>query len=211
MKEFSLRANEVADLDPYNIRGMPKIEVARELVNPEALQIERFTDQQKEKLQELEYRIFTLHGETLGSLVDKGAIIIWNWDDSKIDFNKSYTSEIAIANKHFAGFSRYDEQVRELIKFERKIRKSLGDDGEEIEAVIGRAQDYAELFYQDPEIFDATGEDFDLQIRTSTEPKEGYRAYFFMKEEEHELIFDIESEIHSGNSAITPLIIPRIY
>ncbi|OGH11140.1 MAG: hypothetical protein A3B38_03120 [Candidatus Levybacteria bacterium RIFCSPLOWO2_01_FULL_36_13] len=210
MKEFNLRADEVADLDPYNVRGLKTQDQAKELLTPESnSQIDRFTNQQKDKLQELEYRIFTLHGETLGSLVEKGAKISWAWDDSKIDFNRSYSSEVAIANKHFAGFSRYDEQVRELIKFERKIRESLSEDGEEIKAVIGRAQDYAELFYQDPEIFNATGGDFDIQIRTSTEPNESYRAYFFMREDE--LIFDIESEIHSGNSAITPLIIPRVF
>ena len=61
---------------------------------------------------------------------------------------------------------------------------AVGEDGEEIKAVIGRAQDYAELFYQDPEIFNATGGDSDIQIRTSTEPNVSYRAYFFMREDE---------------------------
>ncbi|OGH11030.1 MAG: hypothetical protein A3B38_02460 [Candidatus Levybacteria bacterium RIFCSPLOWO2_01_FULL_36_13] len=154
-KDEMMRSDQVADLDPYNQRGKPKQEAARELLGdePEVEEDEnfdgpKFTQEQKVKLRDYGAEIFTLHGESINSLKEKGLKVWSNLDSS--DFQLGYEghkTEVAIrlaSNYLFLPDSNnknYDEQANMVTNYSLELERKIPG----IYASLGFPSDYAEI------------------------------------------------------------------
>src|SRR3989344_8804148 len=92
-KDDFLRSNQVADLDPYNVRGKPTHKTAEELLAedvelqaPETGEEGTFTSEQRRLLEEEGYQIYTLTGESIQTLKAKGFKFWSTWHEQNPQF-----------------------------------------------------------------------------------------------------------------------------
>lgn len=163
---FSLRATEVADLDPYNVRGKASQDQARELLMPDSMQskenqIESYFNKEQRKILEINgYTIFSLQGKTVEDIIAEGLPVVYRYNSpvsGEILGIRSVKGEVA-ANLDFKDFflpnssrKSYFQQSGMVHAYENE--KIIPMELRGIHAFIGNVAEYLEIALLEPELF----------------------------------------------------------
>lgn len=200
-KDELLRAPDVADLDPYNTRGKPKHDAARELLGEEAEEAKRpgvkFSERQKLILAQINYRTFSLNGRDLSEEVRN----ITGFDPDNLINTEAYKGEIALVPQLYL-----EDSKNKTLKEQMEMLKGLEVSG--TEATIGTVTDYINLA---KDYIDRTGKVLLVnRVRTRTKEKSPYEFSILISQSKSGefLIGEAQKNVASEDLFIMPLIIP---
>src|SRR3989344_2929758 len=158
-KQEILRADEVADLDPYNVRGKTKTEAARERLpsaDENSTKVEKvkegfFNNEQTKILAENKFKRFELRGRTVEEIIDKIPIEFHGLSENMNEINtiKSMQGEVAIKTNKTgffipdSGSKNYFKQSGMVHAYENEVVIPLGLRG--VQSILGNLADYLEL------------------------------------------------------------------
>ena len=224
-KDFQ-RPDEWVDQDPYNVRGKPKQEAARELLSSDEEKQTKlleqegfgsFTQEQKVELESRGFEIYKLTGISMADMQDKIEFAT-NVGPDFVKNLKSSVGEVAVV--HTPGLFFLSNSSQKTLAEQQEIidlfSARLSSDIPGVKAIIGEAADYIAIADQDSRIQDERSRLFGLRyagsIRTST-TRGRYRSEKLslargMKKELHVMFWGDDLN-QFKDLFVAPLIIPN--
>jgi hypothetical protein len=173
-------------------------------------EIQRFSPEQREALEEMGYKIYELTEKSIKDLREAGNSFWSTWHQGQ-DFEglKSIRSEVAVDPSRLflpgSDNKTLSEQESLVAKFSKNISAKIPG----VKAIIGEVSDYAELAFLSPVEHRLFGRDYGYDCtRTQTRTHSGVVEFGGNKHYDRLLIWYSASNSRKSNLFVAPLIVP---